>query len=127
MVEDDSGMCGYALAVLDAKSYYSKLGVAWIPEMLKKYPIPSNQSQGQQSKYIQVLNELHNDCIRIYTDPEVIFKNHPSLLNISTMTSIMDSSVPKRMLACVIAALKSNGTVYSFGTAFLILIKNFLL
>lgn len=111
MVEDETGIVGYALAVLDAKSYYSKLGVAWIPEMLKKYPIPSDQSQGQHSKYIQILNELHNDRSRIYTDPEVIFKNHPSLLNISTMTFIPDLSVSKRMLACVIAALKANGTV----------------
>lgn len=111
MVEDETGIVGYALAVLDARSYYSKLGVAWIPEMLKKYPIPSDQSQGQHSKYIQILNELHNDRSRIYTDPEVIFKNHPSLLNISTMTFIPDLSVSKRMLACVIAALKANGTV----------------
>ena len=34
VVEDDSGLCGYALAVLDAKGYYNKLEVSWIPEIL---------------------------------------------------------------------------------------------
>lgn len=49
-----------------------------------------------------------NDCKRI-PDPEVIYKNHPSLLNLSPMYSLC-ISVAKRMLACVIAALKANGS-----------------
>ena len=57
----------------------------------------------------QFLKELHKDYKTIYSDPELIFKNHPSLLNLTVMSSIMDLSVPKRMLACVLAALKANG------------------
>lgn len=114
VVEDDSGLCGYALAVLDAKSFYSKLEVSWIPELLRKYPLPTtttNIDQQQISKPIeQFLLELHNNYKNIYSDPDVIFKNHSSLLNLTVMSSIMDLSVPKRMLACVIAALKANGS-----------------
>lgn len=110
VVEDDIGLCGYALAVLDAKNYFSKLQVSWIPEIIKKYPLPLAEEQDKQSKYLtKFLNELHNDHKKIYSDPETIFKNHPSLLNLTVMSSIMDLSVPKRMLACVIAALKANG------------------
>lgn len=111
VVEDDSGLCGYVLAVLDAKSYFNKLRVSWIPEILKKYPIKIENQASQQAKYLsQVIHDLHGDFTRQnYIDPEVIFKNHPSILHLSVMSSIMDLSVPKRMLACVIAALKANG------------------
>jgi len=109
-VEDDIGLCGYALAVLDAKSYFAKLEVSWIPELLKKYPLHQGEQEAEHSKHLNLfLDELHNDYKRFCSDPDVIFKNHPSFLNLTVMSSIMDLSVPKRMLACVIAALKANG------------------
>lgn len=38
VVEDESGIVGYALAALNAKTFNQKLAVAWIPEMKLKYP-----------------------------------------------------------------------------------------
>lgn len=111
MVEDDTGLCGYALAVLDAKNYYRKLEAAWIPELLQKYPIDSQlDKQCIKHKYLcEFIEEMHNDYKQVYTDPDAVLKNYPSLLNLTVMSSIIDFSVPKRMLACVIAALKANG------------------
>lgn len=107
VVEDDLGLCGYALAVLDAKKYYNKLEVSWIPELLKKYPL---EECGLKNKYLnQFIEEIHKDHKQIYSDPEAIFNSYPSLLNLSVMSTIIDLSVPKRMLTCVIAALKANG------------------
>lgn len=42
VVEDESGIVGYALAALNVKSYYQKLAVSWIPELRMKYPLDDN-------------------------------------------------------------------------------------
>lgn len=112
MVEDDIRLCGYAVAVLDAKKYFSKLTISWIPELIKKYPkeVPEEQQQSLKNKYVmQFIEDMHRDFNNNNCDPEEIFKTYPSLLNITVMANIMDLSVPKRMLTCVIAALKANG------------------
>lgn len=118
VVEDDVRLCGYALAVLDAKKFFAKLQVSWIPELLKKYPLTSNDSlvvaerRSLKEKYVgQFVDEMHNQCKQQqFSDPEEIFTNYSSLLSLAVMANIIDLSVPKRMLTCVIAALKANGS-----------------
>lgn len=44
VVEDDTGICGYALAALDARQLRTKSEVCWIPELLRKYPAPKKES-----------------------------------------------------------------------------------
>ncbi|UXI20010.1 Exportin-7 [Sarcoptes scabiei] len=117
VVEDDIRLCGYALAVLDAKKFFDQLSVSWIPELLRKYPMKTlDQTQPKEKNVQQFIDEMHRYYQNpLFADPESIHKNYPSLLSLSVMTNIMDLSVPKRMLTCVIAALKANGSkgIYS--------------
>lgn len=53
VVEDESGVVGYALAALNVKSYYQKLAISWIPELRMKYPLDDNINDLPQD--IQVL------------------------------------------------------------------------
>ena len=109
IVEDDVRLCGYALAVLDAKNFFAKLEVSWIPGLLEKYPLMAEE-RSLKEKYVgQFVDEMHNQYKQQLSDPEEIFANYPSLLTLAVMANIMDLSVPKRMLTCVIAALKANG------------------
>lgn len=50
VVEDDIGVVGYALAALDAKQFYKKLELAWLPEMCRKYPRPEKNPEDTLSK-----------------------------------------------------------------------------
>ncbi|XP_027193831.1 O-GlcNAcase isoform X2 [Dermatophagoides pteronyssinus] len=110
IVEDDVRLCGYALAVLDAKNFFAKLEVSWIPGLLEKYPLMAEE-RSLKEKYVgQFVDEMHNQYKQQLSDPEEIFANYPSLLTLAVMANIMDLSVPKRMLTCVIAALKANGS-----------------
>lgn len=43
VVEDDTGICGYALAALDARQLRTKWEVCWVPELLRKYPAPKKE------------------------------------------------------------------------------------
>jgi protein O-GlcNAcase/histone acetyltransferase len=42
VVEDEDGIVGYAVAILNVKSYNQKLAISWIPELRMKYPLDSN-------------------------------------------------------------------------------------
>lgn len=41
VVEDQEGVCGYALASLDALALQQKCNMAWIPAMCNKYHKPN--------------------------------------------------------------------------------------
>lgn len=108
VVEDESGIVGYALAALNVKSYYQKLAVSWIPELRMKYPLDDN---------INDLSQNVQDAIRYFHSfvPDVsdqLCRQHPSKLLCAVLPSVTDQSVPKRLITCILAALRANG---SFG------------
>lgn len=107
VVEDETGVCGYALAALDAQQFSKKLEVAWIPALCIKYPAPNKESSQLLTPSEQIMNSFHAKAVKV---PDVVYKHHPSCVTMSMLPSIVDSSVSKRLLACVLAALKSNGS-----------------
>lgn len=106
VVEDDDSICGFALAAVDAVSFNQRLQVAWIPDLRRKYPLKEIQSD--PSARDMIVKSIHSN--RPQT-PVHVLNNYPSVLCMSLTTHVMtfDSSVAKRLLTCVLAALKANG------------------
>lgn len=51
IVEEETGIVGYAVAALDARQFYSKVRLTWLPEMCLKYPalqLPTDKSNVEQ-------------------------------------------------------------------------------
>ncbi len=44
VLEDSQGVCGYVLAALDSRDFYSKFKTELLPTVLDKYPVPSAPS-----------------------------------------------------------------------------------
>ena len=44
--------------------------------------------------------------------PESIHNQHPSVMCCSLLTSVFDQSVAKRLVTCLLAALRANGESY---------------
>ncbi|XP_037504364.1 protein O-GlcNAcase isoform X2 [Rhipicephalus sanguineus] len=107
VVEDETGVCGYALAALDAQQFSKKLEAAWTPELCVKYPAPIKESSEMLTPAEEIMNSFHSRAVKV---PDIVYKHHPSRVTISMLPSIIDSSVSKRLLACVLAALKANGS-----------------
>lgn len=107
VVEDETGICGYALAALDAQQFNKKLEVAWKPELCLKYPAPAKEPSEMLTPAEEIVNSFHAHPITV---PDVVYKHHPSRVTMSMLPSILDPSVSKRLLACVLAALKANGS-----------------
>ncbi|XP_011495970.1 PREDICTED: protein O-GlcNAcase isoform X1 [Ceratosolen solmsi marchali] len=108
VVEDETGIVGYALTALNIKTYNQKLAISWITEMQLKYPLKSlnsNMSQDEQEA-IQYFHTFVPDV------PEQLCRQHPSKLICSLLPIVFDHSVSKRLITCTLAALRANG---SFG------------
>lgn len=57
VVEDNTGIAGYALASRDARDFYSRLQLAYLPEMCDKYP-SDTKSAGIASEMISWFHEF---------------------------------------------------------------------
>ncbi|CAH0554576.1 unnamed protein product [Brassicogethes aeneus] len=103
VVEDDVGIVGYACATPDYKKFRVKQEIAWIPEMCEKYPLNLGKDLpkfGQES-----ISHFHNFANEMYVNSPT----HPSSMICSLLPSVLDQSVSKRLVTCLLAALRANG------------------
>ncbi|XP_074095646.1 O-GlcNAcase isoform X1 [Cotesia typhae] len=108
MVEDDSGLVGYALTALNIKTYYKKMAVAWIPELKAKYPLEDITNDLPESVQ-EAIRYFHSFSPEV---PEQLSQQFPSLVMCSLLPTVTDQSIAKRLITCSLAALRANG---SFG------------
>ena len=57
VAEDDSGVCAYLVAALDAKKFWAKYEIAYLPEMREKYEKP-NAEEDKEMTEAEVCVEL---------------------------------------------------------------------
>ncbi|XP_076265863.1 O-GlcNAcase isoform X3 [Rhynchophorus ferrugineus] len=103
VVEDDSGVVGYVCAAPDYKKFRVKQEIVWIPDMCQKYP---EYLAKDASKPVQeCISHFHSFKDEIY----VSSPTHPSSMICSILPSVLDQSVSKRLVTCLLAALRANG------------------
>ncbi|RWS08294.1 protein O-GlcNAcase-like isoform X1 [Dinothrombium tinctorium] len=110
VVEDENGICGYVLAALDSQQFQKKVEMIWYSKLCSKYPSSGEKTGSEIVSPESVINEIHESARNKFTVPEVVYKTHPSIIRINLLQHVMDISVPKRLLACVLAALKANAS-----------------
>jgi len=108
VVEDEmETVVGIAVATLNAKEFRRKLNVSWIDILRKMYSVHPDQSG-----YVKdVISSVHSD---MRTIPEDILATHPAELRFSIIAPLADPSVSKRLLTCILAALRANGVFGCF-------------
>lgn len=106
VIEDDMGIVGYACAAPDYKKFRIKQELAWIPDMCEKYPVDSAKDIHKFAQ--ESVAYFHNFKDEI----DVNSPTHPSCMTCSLLPSVLDQSVSKRLVTCILAALRANG---SFG------------
>ncbi|XP_072026542.1 protein O-GlcNAcase-like isoform X2 [Amphiura filiformis] len=110
VLEEGDQIVGYVLATLDAKAYFKKMEVAWITEMKRKYPKPS-KTRSNLTPAEEIIQGFHSFNPAL---PDTLFEKFPSLLRMDVLADVEDKGVAKNMLACVLSALKSNGSKGAF-------------
>jgi len=106
VAEDDEGVMGYAVAALDAKQFRQKHDIAWVPAMCEKYPLPTHG--GELTPAEEIVSSFHTALPEIPADVTSLF---PSCIRLDILVPrVEDQTVTKRLLSCVLAALKAQGS-----------------
>ncbi|XP_064629897.1 protein O-GlcNAcase-like isoform X2 [Lineus longissimus] len=108
VIDDDVGICAYALAVLDVKSFYAKHDGEWIGAMRRKYKKPAKKAIKDLTPAEEIIMSFYEKRNRPSED---LYARYPSQIRIDVLPERLDdASTVKRLLACVLSALKANGS-----------------
>ena len=105
ILEDGSGICGYALGALDSKGFYSRYEIEWRPALMARFPDPSGDpSTWTRSQMVHSWYH-HPD----YFCPEP-YAQYPSHLHIDLLPRAQGRGWGRRMLDRVMETLRDSGS-----------------
>ena len=105
VVEDDQGVCGYALGALDSKRFYLRYETEWRPALCERFPLPSGDP-AHWSRVQHVHSWYHRPD---YFCPEP-YDLYPSHLHIDFLERAQGKGLGRTMLQQVMASLRSKGS-----------------
>ena len=105
VVEDDQGVCGYALGALDSKRFYLRYETEWRPALCERFPLPSGDP-AHWSRVQHVHSWYHRPD---YFCPEP-YDLHPSHLHIDLLERAQGKGLGRVMLQQVMERLRSKGS-----------------
>uniref|UniRef100_A0A8C1RDU9 Protein O-GlcNAcase n=1 Tax=Cyprinus carpio TaxID=7962 RepID=A0A8C1RDU9_CYPCA len=109
VLEDEEGICGYALGTVDVKPFVKKCKMNWIPFMQEKYNKPDTEKDLSEAE--KMMLSFHEEEEGL---PESFLSNFPSLIKVDIHAKVTDPSVAKSMMGCLLSSLKANGSHGAF-------------
>uniref|UniRef100_A0A8C9U1L0 Si:dkey-183c6.8 n=1 Tax=Scleropages formosus TaxID=113540 RepID=A0A8C9U1L0_SCLFO len=103
VLEDELGVCGCALGVLDARSFAKRYQASWLPAMRDKYRPRAHGGAASQEAA-----QLFQDELSDY--PDSLLYHFPSRLCLDALPELVDCSVTRSLLTALLTALKANGS-----------------
>nr|CAB3263810.1 bifunctional protein NCOAT-like [Phallusia mammillata] len=107
VVEDESGVCGYLAATLNAQKFWKKYEMAYLPEMREKYEKP--ESDEEMSEVEKMIVDFHSSKDRFSYAPDDLASTHPSLMTLALKQNT-NFTIAKSMTVCLLSALKSHNS-----------------
>ncbi|XP_040217176.1 protein O-GlcNAcase [Rana temporaria] len=109
VLEDEDGICGYAVGTVDVTPYLNKCKHSWIPFMQEKYSKPTADKELSAAEKIMLSFHEEQDIL-----PDTFLANFPSLIKVDIHKKVTDPSVAKGMMGCLLSSLKANGSRGAF-------------
>uniref|UniRef100_A0A8B9KB28 GH84 domain-containing protein n=1 Tax=Astyanax mexicanus TaxID=7994 RepID=A0A8B9KB28_ASTMX len=109
VLEDEDGICGYALGTVDVQPFVTKCKMSWIPFMQEKYNKPDLEKDLSEAEKMMLSFHEEEEVL-----PESFLSNFPSLIKVDIQTKVTDPSVAKSMMGCLLSSLKANGSHGAF-------------
>ncbi|MCI0335748.1 MAG: GNAT family N-acetyltransferase [Planctomycetes bacterium] len=104
VLEDDEGICGYALGALDSRSYYERYEREWRPGLCAQFPAPA----GDPSSWTRV-QSIHY----LYHHPDYFcpapYDIYPAHLHIDLISRVHRQGHGKRMMNELMDRLQAKG------------------
>ena len=105
ILEDDEGVCGYALGALDSRTFYARYDREWRPALCARFPEPRGDPGGW-TRVQEVHSWYHHPD---YYCPEP-YESYPSHLHIDLLERARGRGYGRRMLEQVMATLALRGS-----------------
>jgi ribosomal protein S18 acetylase RimI-like enzyme len=105
VLEDDEGICGYALGAFDSRAFYERYEREWRPGLCARFPAPS----GDPSTWTRVQQAYHWYHHPDYYCPEP-YDAHPSHLHIDLLPRAHARGHGRRMMEEIMARLRRRGS-----------------
>jgi len=105
ILEDEEGICGYALGAFDSRQFYDRFEREWRPGLCQRYPEPQGDPE-QWSRVQQVHHSYHHPD---YFCPEP-YAAYPSHLHIDLLERAQGRGFGRKMLGEVMDELRRRGS-----------------
>lgn len=105
MLEDDAGVCGYALGALDSRAFYDRYEQQWRPALCEAFPDPA----GDPSTWTRVESVYHAYHHPTYYYPQA-YAFYPSHVHIDLLQRARGQGHGRRMMEALLDRLRSRGS-----------------
>ena len=105
ILEDEQGVCGYALGAFDSHAFFARYEAEWRPKLCAQHPAPEGDP-GQWSRVQHVYHWYHHPD---YFCPEP-YETYPSHLHIDLLPRAQGRGYGRRMLGQVMHQLRERGS-----------------
>jgi ribosomal protein S18 acetylase RimI-like enzyme len=105
ILEDQQGICGYALAAFDSRSFYARYEAEWRPNLCARFPEPA----GDPSLWTRVQQVYYGYHHPDYFWPEP-YAAHPSHLHIDLLLRAQGRGYGRKMLEELMNKLRERGS-----------------
>jgi ribosomal protein S18 acetylase RimI-like enzyme len=105
ILEDEQGICGYALGTFDSRSFYARYEREWRPELRARFPEPP----GDSSTWTRVQHVYHSYHHPDYFCPEP-YEDYPSHLHIDLLPRAQGRGYGRRMMEHLMDKLRARGS-----------------
>ena len=105
ILEDDDGICGYALGALDSRRFYTRYDREWRPQLCARFPPPTGDPAGW-TRVQQVHHTYHHPD---FYCPEP-YGWYPSHLHIDLLPRVQGRGYGRRMIEQILETLGLRGS-----------------
>lgn len=105
ILEDEQGICGYALGAFDTRKFFARYEAEWRPDLCARFPAPQDDP-GRWTRVQQVYHWYHNPDY-FYPEP---YETYPSHLHIDLLPRAQGRGYGRRMLEQVMDKLRQRGS-----------------
>jgi ribosomal protein S18 acetylase RimI-like enzyme len=105
VLEDDQGVCGYALGAFDSRAFYARYEREWRPDLCARFPLP----QGDPATWTRA-RTVHS----WYHQPDYFcpepYAAYPSHMHIDLLERARGQGYGRRMMESTMAKLRERGS-----------------
>lgn len=105
MLEDEQGVCGYALGALDSRAFYARYEAEWRPKLAAQFPAPAGDPAGWTRT--QEIHHLYHHPDYFCPEPYAEFPSHA---HIDLLPRAQGCGFGRKMLERVMANLRERGS-----------------